>query len=275
MTRTWLSSLFLAALLHCVGAGVAVADLARLAQTASCLIVESEVVELSSPAQGTIDQLMIAEGDSVRTGDLVAELEAGVERATLAAARARAESDVPDRARARELDAATTRLERQQSLRRRNVVADQVVEDAETEAALAALAAEEAAFNRTLADLEVNRAAAALERRRVVSPLDGVVTDIRRRAGEYVDAANPVAVIAAVNPLNVEVYLPLDAYPLVEPGMAATIAPQDPIGGQFSVTVDSRSPIVDAASGLFRIRLTLNNPGNQIPAGIRCTIAFD
>jgi multidrug efflux pump subunit AcrA (membrane-fusion protein) len=32
--------------------------------------------------------------------------------------------------------------------------------------------------------------------------------------------------------------------------------------------------VVDAASGTFRVRLELANPGNRIPAGIKCAVRF-
>jgi hypothetical protein len=33
--------------------------------------------------------------------------------------------------------------------------------------------------------------------------------------------------------------------------------------------------VIDAASNTFRIRLSLPNPGNKIPAGLRCTAELD
>jgi hypothetical protein len=32
--------------------------------------------------------------------------------------------------------------------------------------------------------------------------------------------------------------------------------------------------VIDAASGTFGVRLQLSNPGNRIPAGLRCTVRF-
>jgi hypothetical protein len=33
--------------------------------------------------------------------------------------------------------------------------------------------------------------------------------------------------------------------------------------------------VFDAASGTFGLRLELPNPGNRLPAGLRCRIQFD
>jgi multidrug efflux pump subunit AcrA (membrane-fusion protein) len=38
--------------------------------------------------------------------------------------------------------------------------------------------------------------------------------------------------------------------------------------------VDAIDPVIDAASDTFRVRLLLPNPGNAIPAGIRCSVAL-
>jgi len=32
--------------------------------------------------------------------------------------------------------------------------------------------------------------------------------------------------------------------------------------------------VIDAASGLFGVRLELPNPGNRVPAGARCAVSF-
>ncbi len=34
------------------------------------------------------------------------------------------------------------------------------------------------------------------------------------------------------------------------------------------ITVD---PLIDPASGTFRVQLVMTNPGNRIPAGLRCS----
>ena len=255
--------------LHVSASAGAAATLHDLARDASCLIAESETVELTSAVPGTLTSVDVEEGDRVTEGQLVALLESSVERATAEVARARAHSDVVVRRRIEELEAANVRLGRQLQLRDRDVVADQAVEDAQTEVDIAQLGVEEARFEREVARLEYERSLAILERREIRSPLDGVVTRVDLSAGE-----NVVAVVSTIDPLKIEVYLPLDAYPLVMEGFAAEIIPQEPIGGIYVANIDSRSPIVDAASGLFRVTLLLGNSDNGIPAGIRCEIRF-
>ena len=46
------------------------------------------------------------------------------------------------------------------------------------------------------------------------------------------------------------------------------------VGGQYSAKVTVVDKLVDAASGTFGVRLELPNPGNQLPAGLKCRINF-
>src|SRR5262249_18396927 len=115
---------------------------------------------------------------------------------------------------------------------------------------------------------------AIIERRLIRSPVDGVVTRVDLHAGEFADSSNPVAVIAEIRPLLVEVYLPVDAYPLLAVGMRAQVKPQEPIGGSYEAEVITKDPQIDAASGMFQVTLKLPNEKEQVPAGLRCAVEF-
>ena len=70
-----------------------------------------------------------------------------------------------------------------------------------------------------------------------------------------------------------EVIAPVEMYRQVSAGMTARIFPEEPIGGELEAVVKTVDPVVDAASGTFRIRLELDNRDNSIPAGIACAVA--
>jgi multidrug efflux pump subunit AcrA (membrane-fusion protein) len=71
------------------------------------------------------------------------------------------------------------------------------------------------------------------------------------------------------------VIAPVDLYRQIETGMTARVFPEQPIGGELEAVVITVDPVVDAASGTFRVRLELDNSDNQIPAGISCGVAFE
>jgi len=47
-----------------------------------------------------------------------------------------------------------------------------------------------------------------------------------------------------------------------------------PIGGLYKANVTVVDQIIDAASGTFGVRLTLPNPKNTIPVGLKCKVRF-
>jgi RND family efflux transporter MFP subunit len=244
----------------------------QLAARASCLIEANRIVKLSMPTPGPLAQVHVQRGDRVRAGQLVAELESEVERAQLAAARLRAASGAIIAGRRSELQNAEARLVRARGLAQREIASRQQLEDAQTAVDAAFAALEQAQLDQRLAALEADRLQATLDRRRALSPVDGVVTRVDLNAGEYADTAVPVLTIAEIRPLRVEVYLPLEAYPLVQAGMEAEIRPQEPIGAMHVARVVTRDPLIDSASGLFQVLLMLPNEDESVPSGLRCRI---
>jgi multidrug efflux pump subunit AcrA (membrane-fusion protein) len=80
--------------------------------------------------------------------------------------------------------------------------------------------------------------------------------------------------IAQIDPLNVELVLPLQRYGSIKPGAAALVHPAAPVGGVYEAKVQVVDPVIDAASDTFGVRLLLPNPAGVIPAGIRCDVEW-
>ena len=85
---------------------------------------------------------------------------------------------------------------------------------------------------------------------------------------------DPIMKLMAVDPLNVELVLPVAQYGRIKLGQHAQVAPEEPVGGSYKATVEVVDPTVDAASGTFGVRLKLPNPGTRIPAGVKCRVRF-
>jgi membrane fusion protein (multidrug efflux system) len=122
--------------------------------------------------------------------------------------------------------------------------------------------------------LEVARSRAIARQREVRSPIDGIVTESRLDAGEFVHQEAYILEIAQLDPLHVEVYMPIEMFGRIAPGMTAQVSPQAPIGGLHPARVTIVDKVLDAASGTFGVRLELPNPDFALPAGIRCDVAF-
>jgi len=248
--------------------------LEREAAKASCLIEANSVIKISSATQGTLSAVKIKRGQSVKVGEIVAQLESDVEIAQYEAAKLRAETDVIVHAKKAELDAAELKLKWARQLITTNSTPMQKFEEAQTAAALAKYAFDQAQFEKQIAALDAKRLKAIIERRLVYSPVNGVVTKLELHAGEYADPASPIAMIAENRPLLVEIYLPVEVYPDVRSGMPVVIKPRQPIGGVYSANIANKDPIIDSASGTFQVTAYLANENASIPAGVRCGVEF-
>ena len=126
----------------------------------------------------------------------------------------------------------------------------------------------------SMAQLEVVRAEAVLKLRSITSSIDGVVAERNLLGGEYANEQAPIMTIAQIDPLNVEVFVPVTLYGTIKVGMEATVLGEPPVGGRYIAKVEVIDPLIDARSGTFGIRLLLPNPDNKIPAGLRCKVEF-
>jgi multidrug efflux pump subunit AcrA (membrane-fusion protein) len=111
----------------------------------------------------------------------------------------------------------------------------------------------------------------------LLSPFDGVVTEVEQHPGELAqtgEGARPILKMAQIHPLRVEVVLPVALYNQVRTGAAAEIEAEAPTKGRFKATVQIVDKVVDSASGTFGVRLELPNPSGSMPAGVKCKVRF-
>ena len=130
--------------------------------------------------------------------------------------------------------------------------------------------------SRQLAELEVKRAEELLAQRSIYSPVTGVVVAVLLRPGELTSSnqKDPIVKVMEVDPLNVELVLPLSQFGKIKVGQRARVMPEQPVGGVYSAAVEVVDSTLDAASGTFGVRLKLPNPGGRIPAGVKCRARF-
>lgn len=238
-----------------------------------CVIEPNELVEVSTPVSGVMDTLKVERGDTVKKGQVLATLNARVEKAAVELARARAERNQTLKAKRARSDFTRRRLERNRELYKQKLISAQVVDEAETDALLADLEFGEVLEDRSIAELELKRAQELLETRTIRSPLDGVVIDISVVPGESINN-RPLLKIARIDPLNVEVIAPVQLFGKVKKGMTAKVFPEEPVGSQYTAKVVIVDRVIDAASGTFGIRLELPNKNYALPAGLRCQVDF-
>jgi RND family efflux transporter MFP subunit len=239
-----------------------------------CTIEPRELIKLGSADEGLISEITVERGDVIHKGDVVAKLDSDVQALQVSLAELKANRDVEIRSGQARLLFRQADAQRAERLSQQNYVATKTVEEAQTERMLAELAVKAAELDQDTARLELNNARTLLERRTIRSPVDGVVTELTLHPGEFAHKQSPVMTIAEINPLNVEVYVPITKYGTIEVGMQGEVIPEDPIGGKYLAEVKIVDRVFDTASSTFGVRLALPNPNFTLPAGLKCRVRF-
>lgn len=225
--------------------------------------IEATSVDLTAKVNGSIKALNIKEGDSVKSGQLVAELlrndlAAQKERDALGVLAAEAKlDDLVSGARAQEIkeaaanvniarsnyDKAGKDLERAEALFKEGAVAEESLEQARlnaelkknllagSEAKLSLLESGSRSAQITAARAELERSKAILKASealvndlQVVSPINGIVLSKNYEPGEYVAMGAALATVADLNNLWIKVYIPTDDLPQVKLGQKVEVA---------------------------------------------------
>jgi len=239
-----------------------------------CLVKPEMYVELSSPVESVLEEIMVEIGDTVERGQPLAQLEASVEQARvrLASLQAKSSSDVENRR--EQLRYAKQYHKRMQDLLAQNSVSQYEKDKAETEVALARIELNKAKEKKRIAQLNLELAQSQLALRTIKSPIDGIVVDRYAMVGESV-SGRTIMKLAKVDPLKVELIAPTEYFGLIEKGMQVEIYPEQPSNQVFSATVTIVDQLIDPASGSFTVRMELPNPEDKLVGGVNCMANFD
>ena len=88
-------------------------------------------------------------------------------------------------------------------------------------------------------------------------------------------ASDEIIRISQLDPLNVEVVLPVAIHGLIYREMTAEVRPEAPFDEVRSAKVVIVDRVIDAASGTFGVRLELSNSDLRLPAGLKCSVEFN
>jgi RND family efflux transporter MFP subunit len=258
--------------------GIAASALAPAAWSKpfECLIQPAEVIEMRSPVLGVIEKIAVQRGDNIKKGQVLVELDSNVERSAMAVSEYRAKMAGRLKAAAQRYENSSKKLDRAQELVKQSFVAAQARDDALAEARVAEADLEDARENQELAKLDYRHAADLVSQRTLRSPFDGVVMDRLLNPGDltqYSTDSKAILKLARIDPMRVEVVLPLAYYGKLRPGMVGRVVPET-LGGEYQAAVTVVDRVFDAASGTFRVRMDLPNKQGNVPGGLRCQVEF-
>jgi len=241
-----------------------------------CMIEARQNIEIRSPVEAMIESVRVKRGDSVTKGQVLVTLESGPERAAFALAQSRAQAVGEIKAAEARVDITLKKLKRAEELVKQNFVSVNARDEAEAEHKLASEELRRAQENQKIAGHEAKRASEVLAMRTIRSPFSGVVVEVLLKPGEFgaITFKDPILKLAEIDPLHVEVILPVSLYGKVKLKQRATVIPEQPVGGRYDTVVRIVDKVVDAASGTFGVRLELPNKNFALPAGVRCKVQF-
>jgi RND family efflux transporter MFP subunit len=239
-----------------------------------CVVEAKMMIKLGSPDTGLIDSLKVDRDTTIKKGDVLAELDSNLQRIALELAQLKASNEGDINSERTRLAYRNAEAERAETLHSKQIATTKVRDEAVTEKNLVVLALAKAELEHKMAQVEMEQAQARLDRRSVRSPVNGVVSDVTIRPGEYVYEQTPLMTIAEIDPLYVKVFVPVRYYRQVRVGTNAEVMPEEPIGGLYKAQVTVVDRVFDTASSTFGVRLELPNPNYTLPAGMRCRIRF-
>jgi len=247
------------------------------AKSFDCLIEPDQVVEIRSEVQGIISKVYVKRGDRVKAGQVLVQLDSESERSAAEAARYRSQMQGRIDSAKHRLDYSKKKLARTNDLVRRHFVATEGRDQAEAENRIAESDLEDAKENQELARLEYQHNLDLLHERTLHSPFNGVVMDRMQNPGDLAEVGSTgskaILKLAKVNPLRVEVVLPVALYGKLHVGDSGEVMPES-LGGRYSAKITVVDSVLDSASATFGVRLELPNPKADKPAGVRCHVEF-
>src|ERR1700761_7234982 len=235
-------------LLAVFAVGAACVTPAMAEQSFDCVIDPSKTVKLGSPLTGVLASVMVNRGDTVTRGQPIATLESTIEAATVKLNRFRAESTEKIDTQEVRLKLAQSKVQRY-TQQRGLAISQDSFDQAQADEAFAEQNLAGFKQDRRLAELELDRSQAALDQRTIRSTIDGIVTEKKLSAGEFVNQEGYVVALARLDPLHVEVFLPVVYYKQVSVGTEAKVRPAPPIEETYTATVSVVDRVFDPASG--------------------------
>ncbi len=224
----------------------AFAGVLRLSAADGVLLPFKEVT-VSSAVSGILAEVNVKEGDTVTADELLARL--------------------IDRVETKEAERFAKVLEQKEFAAQgtQNLFHDKVVSEGE---------AIEKRLDRDIAKLQHQVALEQLERRKIRSPVTGLVVEKKKEAGEAVNENEVVFRVIDISRVYLQVFVDATVALDLKNGQAVTVTFPEYRDRTAAGVIDFIDPRIDGASGLVRIKVLIDNADRKLIAGMRGSVAF-
>ncbi|PIE25600.1 MAG: hypothetical protein CSA62_00685 [Planctomycetota bacterium] len=226
-------------------------------------------VTLSPEQSGKIRELPFEEGQTVKAGEVVLQLENRIEELRAERLRMQVEKGTKLAEAERHYAHAVRECERVQGLVNEGVARDTELQTAKLELSVRELALQQARLDERILKNEHEQAKEQLAQRAIRSPIDGVIEHLRSEVGETVERFQPTIEVISLEPLRVEFDCPIEAAASFTKGTKVYVR-RDHVRNEARVgVVEYNAQQADASSHTLKIRIRLPNPKPHWRAGVK------
>ena len=202
-------------------------------------------VDIVARVDGLLEHLAVEEGDIVRPGQVLAELDKSA--LTLALREAFAKMENTRRIYERNLEMIKKELTSQEELDRSK-------------------------FEYETAQTQRDRANLNLEFATITAPFSGIITRRMVERGDLIRANMVLFNLADTEKLRARVYVPEKEMARIAEGSPVLISSEMFPGEQFSGAVEMIAPVVDPTTGTIKITVQVTEHRNKLKPGMFCTV---
>lgn len=199
---------------------------------------------------GEVREILVEEGDEVKSGQVLARLDGDRLRLELMQSEAN-------------LRKAQRDYQRNVDLKDRSLISAGDFEKIKYE-----MDALEATYN--LAKLELSYT-------NIRAPIDGVIAERFVKVGNTIEVNAVTFQVTSLEPLVAYLHVPEREFRRIAPGQTAVIKVDALKGSEFEATIARISPVVDPATGTFKITVEVSDPTRHLKPGMfgRVNIVYD
>lgn len=197
---------------------------------------------LSSQSAGTIAKVLVQNGQNVKKGDLLVELDSSVERASLQSAQA-------------QVNSLQQTYQRYAKLVKTGSVSRQEFDNAK------------AAYEAQAANIESLKA--TIERRQIVAPFDGKTGIVKVNVGQYVTNGTEIVRVEDRSSMKVDFAIAQNQLDKLHLGQKVTATADARVGETFAAKITAIEPAINSSTGLIDVQATFDSEdGTKLLSGM-------
>jgi len=253
--------------------------------TLSGTVIPMQTVKLSFKIPGVIAAVLVDEGDHVKKGQAIAQMDKSDYQIKVKAAQAeyqsaklQMESEIPaktNQAKA-QYELTKTLYERVKNLYEKNAVTLSQMDEITTKLTVDENTYKQALDAQAIAETKLKMAEASLDYANsnvsdttIYSPIDGVVLKKLMESGETADAGYPIVVIGQVDKVLVEIGVSDSYINSLSTGQKANVSVYG-TEKTFEGSIDEIVTLADAKTRVFPVRIRLDNQSDELKSGMIC-----